>query len=717
VLHRDLKPANVMIDGRGRARITDFGLAALGGVEAGDEARLGTPAYMAPEQLAGREVTLRSDVYALGLVLYEMFAGKPPFKAANAAELRELQTGTEPASPSSVAGGMDPAVERVILRCLDPEPSRRPSSALAVIAALPGGDPLAAAVAAGETPSPELVAAAGEGGAVRPGIAAAAAAATLAGVILTVFLARDSQLVRLAPIEKSPEVLTEKAREIIRDMGYTEPFVDSLAAFTIDGEVVSRLQRESAGPGARAVYGRARPGAVLFRYRQSPRYLQRAHSASTGDWFIDPPPTLPGMIEIGLDLRGRLTMLRVTPPERRAMDGPPGEPDWRPALLAAGLDPDILEEAETSSVPPVFADRLAAWSGHEPGEPDVPTLVEAAALGGRIVAFRVTEPPGSGAASAGGKPPSRLEVDTLVQGVVFFAVIGGAIILARRNLRHGRGDVKGALRFAAYMALVRLLWMLGAHHLPTSAEIDLLISNMVWAIYRFGLAALIYLAIEPYVRRLWPRILVSWTRLLHGRFTDPLVGRDALAGCALGVLGALTTYVFIGSAPRLGLEPSPPLQGLWAMESIRGLRHAFAAVAAVHTSSTLGIFVPLTFCLFLTLITRRTWLAVGVTSLLGLTVFYPGSGSVAFYVATLVPFLAAFWYCLFRFGFLSAIIGMTVGDLLREMPLTFDLSAPYAGASLLTLALVAGLTLFAFRASLGGRPLIRDTLLDPHPAR
>jgi Protein kinase domain len=139
VLHRDLKPANIMIDGRGQVRITDFGLAALAQEVALSDIRSGTPAYMSPEQKAGKEVTTRSDLYSLGLVLYEMFTGK-----------RRSDTQT---NPSELVKDLDPAVERVILRCLEQEPKRRPSSALNVAMALPGGDPIAAALAAVTVPA------------------------------------------------------------------------------------------------------------------------------------------------------------------------------------------------------------------------------------------------------------------------------------------------------------------------------------------------------------------------------------------------------------------------------------------------------------------------------------------------------------------------------------------------------------------------------------
>src|SRR5215831_1219881 len=154
---------------------------------------------MSPEQKAGREVTVRSDIYSLGLTLHEMFTGK-----------RRSETQS---NPSEIVKDLDPAVERVILRCLEEDPKRRPSTALSVAMALPGGDPIAAALAAGETPSPEMVAASGE----KEGISARAAILcfgfVVAAVIAISFTQGEKFLLSRAPLPIPPDGLAFRAQE------------------------------------------------------------------------------------------------------------------------------------------------------------------------------------------------------------------------------------------------------------------------------------------------------------------------------------------------------------------------------------------------------------------------------------------------------------------------------------------------------------------------
>src|SRR4051794_37839827 len=128
VIHRDLKPQNIMMNKRGEVVIMDFGLAAIADQLVGPEARNGTPAYMSPEQLRGEAVTARSDLYALALVLYEVFTGKRPFDAKNVQQLIDMQESAHLTSMTGIAADIDPGVEKIIRRCLDPDPSRRPAT-------------------------------------------------------------------------------------------------------------------------------------------------------------------------------------------------------------------------------------------------------------------------------------------------------------------------------------------------------------------------------------------------------------------------------------------------------------------------------------------------------------------------------------------------------------------------------------------------------------
>jgi predicted Ser/Thr protein kinase len=293
VIHRDLKPANIMLDRRGNVVVMDFGLAAVADQLRGAEARSGTPAYMAPEQLRGEQVTARSDIYALGMVLYEIFTGKRAYEAANMAELIRLQESAQITSMSSIAAETDPAVEKAIRRCLDPDPAKRPASALMVAAALPGGDPLAAALAAGETPSPELVAASGktEGLPLKKSLPLALGIAAM--IIAVPFARTNVEMHSLVPFELSPDVLAAKIRDDAATFGYTALPADKKYDLHWQWDAINDARKHVKTTDQARLWFQAE-SPLLLGYRESPLPLV---SLPDGEFTEDrPAPVVSGMI-------------------------------------------------------------------------------------------------------------------------------------------------------------------------------------------------------------------------------------------------------------------------------------------------------------------------------------------------------------------------------------------------------------------------------------
>ena len=339
VLHRDLKPANVMIDGRGHVIIMDFGLAGLAEQLQAD-VRSGTPAYMSPEQLAGTEVTAKSDLYALGLLLYEVFTGKRAFEASSLIELMQMQERAAPASITSVARDLDPTVERVIMRCLDPDPRRRPASAMAVAAGLPGGDPLAAALAAGETPSPELVAAAGETEGLEPKAAIAWLAAAAVFIGAAIIIAPHVCITSKLNLENSPDALTRDARAHIRGFGYTTKPADNAwgLEYTADYQKYAATHpREAAAHWDRPTAGQ--PPLARLWYREGPQPLAAQHSRSASVSYDDPPFEVSGMLRLQIDPDGRLLRFEAVPPQVEDPAPPGPEPIPPPEPSSASKPP------------------------------------------------------------------------------------------------------------------------------------------------------------------------------------------------------------------------------------------------------------------------------------------------------------------------------------------------------------------------------------------
>jgi serine/threonine protein kinase len=137
IVHRDLKPENVMIDTQGNVKVMDFGIAhSMEAFTLLTGSLVGTPAYMAPEQAAGKTVDYRADIYALGLMMYEMFTGTQPFHAENAVALALKHMQESPRPPREIEPSISSSVENTILKCIEKPPEKRFQSIAELEAAL-----------------------------------------------------------------------------------------------------------------------------------------------------------------------------------------------------------------------------------------------------------------------------------------------------------------------------------------------------------------------------------------------------------------------------------------------------------------------------------------------------------------------------------------------------------------------------------------------------
>jgi serine/threonine-protein kinase len=702
VVHRDFKPANVMLDSAGKVRITDFGLAGV----SGEVLRAGTPAYMAPEQLSGAEVTARSDIYALGLVLYEVFTGQRALEGKNLAELIHKRENLDFPQPSALVRDLDPEIERAIMRCLQPDPAVRPSSALSVAASLPGGDPLAAALAAGQTPSPEMVAAAGTSDALSFGKAAAACIWIAFSLIAVLVLYQRVMLINRVPMPKPPAALLDRAQEALQALGYPRGYDDAWGV-GMSLDYMNFIRGQSSAPDRWNALRAGRPESFFLWYRTSPQALiplGHENNVSGGN----PPRTLAGMTLVVVDASGRLGEFHAVP-RPMGNEKPAAEPDWGTLFSAAQLPMDQFTPATPAIVPVVYADVRKAWEGRVPEQPDLVMRVEAAGFEGRPVYFVVSGPWSRSSRTPQQSAPLFNLIMSNIAQVVMPALMLSGVVLARRNVKLGRGDRHGAFRAASFLFMVTVAgWVLGASHTGLGVDVTRFFSAVGSALFGASVLWLTYLGLEPYVRRASPDSLIGWTRLLSGRFRDPRVALDVLIGVCAGMFMTLL-YAAHNVLPPLFGYPEPVPIGP-SDRVLMGMRFVFGGMLAQVVDAISSAMLGMVGLVVLRMLLRSWWLAAFVGLLIYEPVVVAGMfppGTPRLDLAIGAGITGMFIVMIIRFGLLATVAGLTTHFILLRAPLTTDFNSWRGPIGLWYLGAVALLgfgAAYVARSSAGAPP-------------
>lgn len=696
VIHRDLKPANIMLDKRGNAIIMDFGLAAVTNELRGPESRSGSPAYQAPEQLRGEEVTAKSDIYALGLVLYELFTGRRAYEAKSIPELIRVQEDAQFVSMQSIASEIDPTVEKAIRKCLDPTPINRPLSALSVSAALPGGDPLAAALAAGEIPSPELVAAAGRHEGLPLKYSAPMALALIVFLMAVPWIRHNREKHTFTPMNIAPEALASKVREFATAFGYPQTPADSVFDLVNhDGLIGAAGDSAKASSSGRDELRRwfSAESPMQLWYRESPQPMVTWNGSVTS---AAPAPITSGMIEAQISTTGELRRFDAIPSQLESSAAPTAV-DADLIARTTGFDLNRMQEVEAKFAPLYAFDWQKAWKGKHP-KLDLDVQIEVAAWHGKLTHLHVVWPwstasrmPESQVRSAG---QTGFQLAWVGVYLLVFLVSG---FLAIRNLRAGRGDTRGAVRLGAIVFVLRSIHSLAGVHWAVDIGTYWTVTRLLSAeLVQAAVISGMYLALEPAVRARWPRVLVSWNRVLRGQWNDALVGTRVLQGVFIAtVISGIVMGIgsFQAARGNFGTNTDPS-GGISTRLFVADLAELGAR------GIEFGLLVVFATFLFRALL-RKDWLAS-----LGMALVMTALNSDlwrhfnAIDFALYLALMSLIAFVLLRLGLVATIVVATFVDLLLHVPGPQDLTKWYEWTVIAYPAVALVVVLWAFwRAS------------------
>ena len=278
-------------------------------------------------------------------------------------------------------------------------------------------------------------------------------------------------------------------------------------------------------------------------------------------------------------------------------------------------------------------------------------------------------------------------------------IIAGAALLARQNTTLKRSDMRGAARLGAFVFAISVLQHLfSMYHLPKSDELSLIGAAVSKGLMQGAFTWMLYLAVEPFVRRHWPQTIVSWSRALSGKLRDPLVGGDILIGVAFSLFWTLLFQVLFLVAEKQGDLPNA--SGLGEEYAVRYLVSGFLLQVASGIMFAFGIF----FLMFLLrLVLRNNWLAA-----LGFVAIFCALRGLSQDIWALPFFFVVYLvlaFLLLRFGIVPLIVGVVVADCLLNAPLTLNFSSWYISESLFVLAATFAIAFYGFRCAVAGKSL------------
>jgi hypothetical protein len=335
--------------------------------------------------------------------------------------------------------------------------------------------------------------------------------------------------------------------------------------------------------------------------------------------------------------------------------------------------------------------------------------MQAAAYSGKPVYFQVFSPAEFQGLHLGTQQAASARElgENMILSLVLVVWIRAGV-LAWRNFRLGRGDRKGALRVAFFIFCAGLLaWLFLANHVRGGLEVPVLMIGWTQALWKAAFFWLCYLALEPHVRRLWPQLLISWSRLMNGQWGDPLVGQNVLLGVLTGVLASAAFQLQVLAPAWFGLTPQPfmpsnplTLDGPLAVGGYLLLLVIRRLGDALYFLMTLSLLRQLL---------RREFLAscafVAVWVLIDVP--YEGGHPVLGWFFCGIFFSLLVWVYL-RLGLLAGVVMILTELALDGAPLTANFSAWYGGNALTVVAFLFALAAFGFYTSQAGRPIFEN---------